>query len=77
MTYDFTSFSTVFQPYQDNDRMIIKDRVQWSPVYGWDFSLRAFVSKENSSYNLWNKVIKKPRNVDIVPTQKQQKWWNV
>ena len=33
MTCDFTSFSTVFQSYQDNGRMIMKDCVQWDPVY--------------------------------------------
>ena len=32
MTCDFTSFSTVFQSYQDNGRMIMKDCVQWNPV---------------------------------------------
>ena len=34
MTCDFTSFSTVFQPYQDDERLIMKGCVQWSPVYG-------------------------------------------
>ena len=34
MTYDFTSFSTVFQSYQDDGRLIMKGCVQWSPVYG-------------------------------------------
>ena len=27
---DFMSFSTVFQPYQDN-RVVMKGRVQWNP----------------------------------------------
>ena len=35
MTCDFTSFSTVFQLYQDNDRMIMTGCVQWNLVYGW------------------------------------------
>ena len=34
MTCDFTSFSTVFQSYQDDDRLIIKGCAQWNPVYG-------------------------------------------
>ena len=33
MTYDFTSFSIVFQSYQDDGRMIMKRCVQWNPVY--------------------------------------------
>ena len=34
MTCDFTSFSTVFLSYQDDERLIMKDCVQWSSVYG-------------------------------------------
>ena len=34
MICDFTSFSTVFQSYQDDGRMVLKDCVQWNPVYG-------------------------------------------
>ena len=34
MTCDFTSFSTVFQSYQDDGSMIMKGCVQWNPVYG-------------------------------------------
>ena len=36
MTCDFTSFSRVFQSYmyQDDGRMIMKDCMQWNPVYG-------------------------------------------
>ena len=33
MTCGFTSFSTVFQSYQDNGRVIIKGCMQWNPVY--------------------------------------------
>ena len=33
MTCDFTSFSTVFQSYQANGRVIMKGCVQWCPVY--------------------------------------------
>ena len=36
MTCDFMSFSTVFQSYQDDGRMIMKGCVQWNPVYGWE-----------------------------------------
>ena len=35
MTCDFTSFSIVFQLYQDEDRMIMEGCVQWNPFYGW------------------------------------------
>ena len=34
MNCDFTSFSTVFQSYQDDGRLIMKECVQWSSVYG-------------------------------------------
>ena len=34
MTCDFTPFSTVFQSYQDDERLIMKGRVQWNSVYG-------------------------------------------
>ena len=33
MTCDFMSFSTVFQSYQDDGRLIMKDCVQWNSVY--------------------------------------------
>ena len=33
-TCDLKSFSTVFQSYQDDGRMIMKGRVQWNPIYG-------------------------------------------
>ena len=32
MTCDFTSLSTVFQSYQDDERLIMKSCVQWNPV---------------------------------------------
>ena len=36
----FTSFSIVFQSYQDDGRMIMKGCVLWNPVYGIeDFAL--------------------------------------
>ena len=35
VTCEFTSFSTVFRSYQDDERLIMKGCVQWSPVYGW------------------------------------------
>ena len=31
MTCDFTSFSTVFQSYQDDGRMIMNRWMQWNP----------------------------------------------
>ena len=34
MIYDLTSFSTVFQSYQDDGRMIMKGCVHWNSVYG-------------------------------------------
>ena len=40
MTCNFTSFSQVFQSYQDDGGMIFKCYVQWNPVYGLeDFAL--------------------------------------
>ena len=33
-TCDFTSFSTVFQSLQDDERLIMKGCVQWNSVYG-------------------------------------------
>ena len=36
MTCDFTSFSTVFQSYQDDGRLIMKGCVQWNSVYDWE-----------------------------------------
>ena len=35
MICDFTSFSTGFQSYQDDGRLILKSCVQWSSVYGF------------------------------------------
>ena len=32
MTGKFTSFSTVFQSYQDNEQLIMKGCVQWNPI---------------------------------------------
>ena len=34
VTCDFTSFSTIFQSYQDDGRMIRKGCMQWIPIYG-------------------------------------------
>ena len=34
MTYDFTFFSSVFQSYQKDERLIMNSYVQWNPVYG-------------------------------------------
>ena len=34
MTCNFMSFSTVFQSYQDDGRLIMKGCVQWSSIYG-------------------------------------------
>ena len=34
MACDFKSFSTVFQSYQDDGRMIMEGCVQRNPVYG-------------------------------------------
>ena len=30
---DFTSFLTVFQSYQDSERLIMKGCEQWNPIY--------------------------------------------
>ena len=32
VTWDFMSFSTEFQSYQDDERVIMKGCVQWTPV---------------------------------------------
>ena len=34
MTCDFTSFSTIFQSYQDDGRLIMKGCMHWNFVYG-------------------------------------------
>ena len=34
LTCDFMSFSTVFQSYEDDERLIMKGCVQWNLVYG-------------------------------------------
>ena len=34
MTTNFTSFSTIFQSYQDDERLIMKGCVQLNSVYG-------------------------------------------
>ena len=34
ITCDFTSYLTVFQSYQNDVWMIMKDCVQWNSVYG-------------------------------------------
>ena len=40
MTCNFTSFLTVFQSYQDDEGMKMKDCVQWNPFYSLeDFAL--------------------------------------
>ena len=33
MICEFTSFLTVFQSYQDDGRLVMKDYVQWNSVY--------------------------------------------
>ena len=35
MTYDFTSFSTVFLSCQSDVRVIMKDYVQWNLIHEW------------------------------------------
>ena len=36
----FTFFLTVFQSYQDDERVIMNGRVQWNSVYNWkDFCI--------------------------------------
>ena len=34
MTWDFRSFLTIFQSYQDDGRLIMKGCVQWNYAYG-------------------------------------------
>ena len=33
MTCEFTSFSIIFQSYQDGERVSLKSCVQWNPFY--------------------------------------------
>ena len=33
ITSNFSSFSTVFQSYQDDGKVTMKDCMQWNPVY--------------------------------------------
>ena len=41
MVCNFTPFSTVFQSYQEDGWVIMKDCVQWNLVYGWkDYRLK-------------------------------------
>ena len=49
VTCNFTSFSIVFQSYQDDWRVIMKSCVQWNPVYGReDFASRGVGGASNS-----------------------------
>ena len=50
ITCDFTSFSTVFQSYQDDVWMIMKGCVQWNSVYGWE----DFTSSEDRTRSAWS-----------------------
>ena len=36
MNFDFTPFSTVFQSYLDDAKLIVKGCVQWNSDYGWE-----------------------------------------
>ena len=40
ITCDFTSFSTVFMSYQEDERLITKGCVQWSSVYALEDALQ-------------------------------------
>ena len=41
MICDFTSCTAVFQPYQNDGRVIMKGYIQERPIYGWiDLLLR-------------------------------------
>ena len=47
MNCDFTTFSTVFQSYQDDGRLIMKGYVQRNSVYG----LEDFASSEDRTWS--------------------------
>ena len=57
MTCDFTSFSTIFQSYQDDERLMMKGCVQWNPVYneedlflfGYERDIMLSLSEDNQS----------------------------
>ena len=47
MTCDFTSFLTVLQSYLDDERLIMKDCVQWNPVYSREeFTLSGALTRD-------------------------------
>ena len=46
----FTSFSTVFQSYQDNGRLIMKGCAQWNSIYGWE----DFASSGDQTWSAWS-----------------------
>ena len=51
VTCGFTSFSTVFQSYQDDGKLIMKDCVQWNSVFGGkDFASRGDGTRGSSSF---------------------------
>ena len=58
MTCDFTSFSTAFQSYQDDERLIMKGCVQWNSVYwtGMDF---ASSTKAAENKTRWKGIVVK------------------
>ena len=47
MTCAFTSFSTVFQSYQDDGGLIMKACVHWSPIYVEKISPRAGIELDS------------------------------
>ena len=53
MTCDFISFSTVFQSYQDDERLIMKGCVQWNPIHSWeDFTSSG--ARTRDRFQIWH-----------------------
>ena len=59
MTCDFTSFSTVFQSYQDDERLVTKGCVQWNPFTVEKISPQACNEGSQHMLSLRNKKIRK------------------
>ena len=51
-TGDFTAFSTVFLPFQDDGRLVVKGCALWNPVYGCKDFRRQVISKSGLLHQL-------------------------
>ena len=70
MICDFTSFSTVFQSYQDNERLIMTDCVQGKPLW---VDIRQETIRTKSwlrGYKTFFKLNSAEHEIKIFPAQK-------